>query len=126
MTEQKIALVTGANKGIGKHIARQLAQAGLLVSVGSRDRARGQAAVDELAAEGLSVGLLPLDVTDPVSVSAAAEQLDQDPGHLDVLVNNAGITSGHDPASQVSVDDMRRTYETNGFGVVPVTNGLLP
>ncbi|MDT5256505.1 MAG: hypothetical protein QOD10_1585, partial [Mycobacterium sp.] len=113
MTEQKIALVTGANKGIGKHIARQLAQAGLLVFVGSRDRARGQAAVDELAAEGLSVGLLPLDVTDPDSVTAAAEQLDQDPGHLDVLVNNAGITSGHDPASQVSVDDMRRTYETN-------------
>jgi NAD(P)-dependent dehydrogenase (short-subunit alcohol dehydrogenase family) len=62
--QQKIALVTGANKGIGKHIARQLAQAGLLVFVGSRDRARGHAAVDELAAEGLSVRLLPLDVTD--------------------------------------------------------------
>ena len=126
MTEQKIALVTGANKGIGKHIARQLAQAGLLVFVGSRDRARGQVAVGELAAEGLSVRLLPLDVTDPVSVMEAAEQLDQDPGHLDVLVNNAGITSGLEPASQVSVDDMRRTYDTNVFGVVAVTNALLP
>jgi NAD(P)-dependent dehydrogenase (short-subunit alcohol dehydrogenase family) len=124
--QQKIALVTGANKGIGKHIARQLAQAGLLVFVGSRDRARGRVAVDELAAEGLSVRLLPLDVTDPVSVMAAAEQLDQDPGHLDVLVNNAGITSGLEPASQVSVNDIRRTYETNVFGVVAVTNALLP
>ena len=124
--EQDIALVTGANKGIGKHIARQLAQAGLLVFVGSRDRARGQSAVNELAAEGLSVRLLPLDVTDPVSVAAAADQLDQYPGHLDVLVNNAGITSGLEPASKVTVDDMRRTFETNVFGVVAVTNAMLP
>jgi NAD(P)-dependent dehydrogenase (short-subunit alcohol dehydrogenase family) len=124
--KQKIAVVTGANKGIGKHIARQLAQAGLLVFVGSRDRARGHAAVDELAEEGLSVRLLPLDVTDPVSVMKAAERLDHDRGHLDVLVNNAGITSGLEPASQVSVDDMRRTYETNVFGVITVTNALLP
>jgi NAD(P)-dependent dehydrogenase (short-subunit alcohol dehydrogenase family) len=124
--EQKIALVTGANKGIGKHIARQLAQAGLLVFVGSRDRARGKVAVDELAAEGLSVRLLLLDVTERASVTAAAEQLDHDPGHLDVLVNNAGITSGLEPASRVSVDDMRRTYETNVFGVVAVTNAMLP
>jgi NAD(P)-dependent dehydrogenase (short-subunit alcohol dehydrogenase family) len=74
----------------------------------------------------LSVRLLPLDVTDLVSVMAAAEELGQDPGSLDVLVNNAGIASGLEPASQVSLDDMRRTYETNVFGVVAVTNALLP
>jgi len=125
-SEPRVAVVTGANKGIGKHIARQLAQAGLLVFIGSRNHARGQAAVDELRSEGLSVRLLGLDVTDSASIARAAAQIARDPGRLDVLVNNAGITSGLDAASRMSVDDLRRTYETNVFGVVATINAFLP
>jgi NADP-dependent 3-hydroxy acid dehydrogenase YdfG len=124
--DPRVALVTGANKGIGLHIARQ-AQRGLLVLVGSRDVERGgRAAVAELVGEGLDVRLLVLDVTDEASVAAAAEQVGADPGRLDVLVNNAGIASGLAPTSEVQVTDLRRTYETNVFGVVAVTNALLP
>lgn len=124
--ERRVAVVTGANKGIGRHIARQLAQRGLLVLLGSRDKSRGQAAVAELVEEGLDVRLLQLDVTDPRSAAVAAGQVAHDPGRVDVLVNNAGITSGLDAASQMTLDDLRRTYETNVFGVVTVTNAFLP
>lgn len=125
-TDPRVALVTGANKGIGLHIARQLAQRGLTVLLGARNAERGRAAVAGLVGEGLDVRLLVLDVTDAGSVAAAAEQVAKDPGRLDVLVNNAGITSGLAPTSQVEVADLRRTYETNVFGVVAVTNALLP
>lgn len=118
----KIALVTGANKGVGRQIARQLAQAGVTVLAGSRDAARGQRAVDELRAEGLDVRRLQLDVTDAASVAAAAAQVES----LDILVNNAGISSGYDTPSRMTLDDLRRTYETNVFGVVAVTNAFLP
>ncbi len=113
------AVVTGANKGIGKHIARQLADAGFTVYVGSRDADRGRAAV---AAIGEMARLLPLDVTDAASVAAAAGQIDA----LDVLVNNAGI--GDDPrtAPEADADSFRRMFETNVFAVVAVTNAFLP
>jgi len=114
-----IALVTGANKGIGKQIARQLADAGLTVYVGSRDAERGQAAVDEL---GDRARLLVLDVTDAASIEAAAGQVDA----LDVLVNNAGIGDDLRPAPESDAESFRRIYETNVFGVVEVTNAFLP
>jgi NAD(P)-dependent dehydrogenase (short-subunit alcohol dehydrogenase family) len=113
------ALVTGANKGIGKQIARQLAAAGLTVYVGSRDPARGQRAVGEI---GGNARLLILDVTDAQSVADAARQVDT----LDILVNNAGISADLNPATETDVDGFRRTYETNLFGVVAVTNAFLP
>lgn len=113
------ALVTGANKGIGKQIARQLAAAGLTVYVASRDAARGQRAVDEI---GRSARLLVLDVTSARSIAAAADQIDK----LDILVNNAGISVDLNPVPETDVDSFRRTYETNVFGVVAVTNALLP
>lgn len=91
----KIALVTGANKGVGRQIARQLAQAGVRVLASSRDASRGQRAVDELRAEGLDVRLLQLDVTDVASVATAAAQVDS----LDILVNKAGISSDYDTPS---------------------------
>ena len=122
----KIALVTGGNKGIGNHIVRQLAGQGVHVYLAARDAVRGQAAAADLTAGGLDVEFVHLDVTDSASVIAAAEQIDHTDGRLDILVNNAAITSGADPASEVTVDDLRRTYETNVFGVVTVTNTFLP
>jgi NAD(P)-dependent dehydrogenase (short-subunit alcohol dehydrogenase family) len=113
------ALVTGANKGIGKEIARQLAAAGLTVYVGSRDAERGQRAVEEI---GGNARLLILDVTDGKSIADAAQQVE----NLDILVNNAGIMVDGKLAIEADVDSFRRTYETNLFGVVAVTNAFLP
>ncbi|GAA4991219.1 SDR family oxidoreductase [Actinopolymorpha pittospori] len=114
-----IALVTGANKGIGKEIARQLAGAGLTVYVGSRDAARGGRAVEEI---GGDARLLVLDVTDAGSVAEAAGQV----GALDVLVNNAGTSGGGETPDREDLDTVRHIYETNVFGVVAVTNAFLP
>ena len=114
---ETVALVTGANKGIGKEIARGLARLGLTVLVGARDETRGKEAVAELSAEG-DVRLQQLDVTDAESIAAAAQSIENEFGRLDVLVNNAGILSMTD-------DDLRPIYETNVFGVVDVTNALL-
>ncbi|MCX5384883.1 SDR family oxidoreductase [Streptomyces sp. NBC_00083] len=116
---QRIALVTGANKGIGKHIARLLAAEGLTVYVGSRDPGRGQRAAEEI---GTGARPLVLDVTDPQTIAQAAARLDR----LDVLVNNAGISPSLTPPAETATDEFRRTYETNVFGVVAVTNAFLP
>jgi NAD(P)-dependent dehydrogenase (short-subunit alcohol dehydrogenase family) len=113
------ALVTGANKRIGKEIARQLVAAGFTVHVGSRDLERGQRAVDEI---GGGARLLVLDVTEAKSLAGAARQVED----LDVLVNNAGVmVDGHAPP-EADVDSFRRTYETNVFAVLAVTNAFLP
>ncbi|MEQ6903672.1 SDR family oxidoreductase [Nocardioides sp. YIM 152588] len=122
----RTALVTGANKGIGYEIAAGLGRLGFRVGVGARDTARREEAVSKLRAEGLDVLGVPLDVTDDASVAAAAEQLDE-LGGLDVLVNNAGITGGmpQDPSS-VGLEVLRTVVDTNVFGVVRVTNAMLP
>jgi NAD(P)-dependent dehydrogenase (short-subunit alcohol dehydrogenase family) len=117
--DKLIALVTGANKGIGKEIARQLAAAGVTVYVGSRDAARGQRAVDEI---GGDTRPLVLDVTDAATIGEAASHIDI----LDILVNNAGISGDATPPDQEDVATFRRIYETNVFGVVAVTNAFLP
>ena len=117
--DKAIALVTGANKGIGKEIARQLAVAGLTVYVGSRDSARGERAVGEI---GGDARLLVLDVTDDASIAGAARQVDT----LDILVNNAGISGDGKTADQEDAGTFRRIYETNVFGTVAVTNAFLP
>ncbi|WP_248962093.1 SDR family oxidoreductase [Sphaerisporangium perillae] len=113
------ALVTGANKGIGKEIARQLAAAGMTVYVGSRDAGRGARAVEEI---GGDARLLVLDVTDGRSIADAARQVDR----LGILVNNAGIMVDSGSAIEADIDSFRRTYETNLFGVLAVTNAFLP
>jgi len=113
------ALVTGANKGIGKEIAQQLVAAGFTVHVGSRDPERGQRAVDEI---GGGARLLVLDVTEPKSIADAARQVED----LDVLVNNAGIMVDGQAPPEADVDSFRRTYETNVFAVLAVTNAFLP
>jgi NAD(P)-dependent dehydrogenase (short-subunit alcohol dehydrogenase family) len=117
--ETSAALVTGANTGIGKEIARQLAVAGLAVWVGSRDAARGERAVEEV---GGDARLVVLDVTDAASIAEAARQV----GTLDILVNNAGISGDGKTADQDDVGAFRHIYETNVFGVVAVTNAFLP
>ncbi|GGR72722.1 dehydrogenase [Micromonospora fulviviridis] len=123
-----IALITGANKGIGLATARQLGARGMTVLVGARDAARGGEAADKLRAEGVDARFVPLDVTDAASVAAAAELVEREYGHLDVLVNNAGIIRADGSAlpSETTLDTLREVYETNVFGVVAVTNALLP
>ncbi|NGN91625.1 SDR family oxidoreductase [Nocardioides sp. KC13] len=127
MSETTIALVTGANKGIGYEIAAGLGARGWKVGVGARDYARREAAVEKLRANGADAFGVPLDVTDDASVAAAARLLEMEQGGLDVLVNNAGITGGmpQNP-TELSIDTMRTAVETNVFGVVRVINTMLP
>ncbi|WP_433220752.1 SDR family NAD(P)-dependent oxidoreductase [Dactylosporangium sp. CS-047395] len=118
MSNFSTALVTGANKGIGRHIAQQLAAAGLTVYVGARDLGRG-----EEAAAAIGGRAIQLDVTDQASIDAASAAVPE----LDILVNNAGIIAddgGAPPDSSVAA--FRTTYETNVFGVLAVTNAFLP
>ncbi len=122
----RVAIVTGANKGIGKEVTRQLAQAGLTVLLGSRDERRGKAAAEELAASGLDVHPLQLDVTDAASIAAAHDRVVNEFGCLDVLVNNAAYSGGINKPSEVKVETMRRVLETNVLGYVAVTNAFLP
>src|SRR5262245_24087836 len=126
MSSRRVAVVTGANKGIGHEIARQLAKQGVTVYLGARDEARGREAAEKLRAEGLDARPLCLDVTDDRSVAAAVTALERDAGRLDILVNNAGIAIDNGPPSRVSMDVVRRTYETNVFGVIRATQAFLP
>src|SRR2546423_1303762 len=120
-----IALITGANKGIGFEIARQLGTGGATVLLGSRDAARGKAAAATLP--DIDVHVVQVDVTSGASIAAAAAWIDATHGRLDVLVNNAGIAVDREyRPSTVPLDTLRATYETNVFGVVAVTNGMLP
>ncbi len=123
----RIALVTGANKGIGLEIARQLAQAGVLVIIGSRDPGRAGAAVADLSAAGLHAQSVPLDLNDHTSITAAAETIRAEHGRLDILVNNAGIVDAADgPPSSGSPEAARRIMDTNFVGTLAVTQAMLP
>ncbi|MVU79097.1 SDR family NAD(P)-dependent oxidoreductase [Nocardia sp. ET3-3] len=127
MTERTIALVTGANKGIGYEIAAGLGALGWKVGVGARDRERRETAVEKLRAGGVDAFGVPLDVNDDASVAAAAELIAEYAGGLDVLVNNAAITGGM-PQTPTTVDPaiVRAAVETNVIGVLRVTNAMLP
>ena len=115
-------LITGANKGLGRESARLLVDAGHTVYLGSRDATRGQQAADEIGAH-----LLVIDVTDDASVQAAVTRLRDEVGHLDVLVNNAGIIGDPTtPTDQVTAEDLAAVYATNVFGAVRVTQAFLP
>lgn len=127
MADTRIALVTGANKGIGLEIARQLAEAGAHVIIGARDAERGRAAAADLTGEGLSAEVLALDLLDPASIVAAARQIGETYGKLDILVNNAGIFDPADgPPGKASLDAVRRVMETNFLGTLAVTQSMLP
>lgn len=114
-----VALVTGANSGIGFAIARQLLAHGLTVRVGARNMEMGQRAAEALGAGAHAV---QLDVTDAGSIAAAAEHI----GDLDILVNNAGINPGGEDIVGAALEQLRRAYETNVFGLIAVTQAFLP
>jgi NAD(P)-dependent dehydrogenase (short-subunit alcohol dehydrogenase family) len=127
MNVKRQALVTGANKGIGLAIARGLAQAGMSVWLGARDRSRGEDAVEKLLSEGLDVRLIEIDVADDGSVQRAVDTVAKEVGALHVLVNNAGIiVDAATPPSRVRLEDARATYEVNLFGPIRVTQAFVP
>ncbi|GAB3091635.1 SDR family oxidoreductase [Micromonospora schwarzwaldensis] len=127
MSERTIALVTGANKGIGYEIAAGLGALGWRVGVGARDGQRREAAVAKLRADGVDAFGVPLDVTDDASVTAAARLLTEQAGGLDVLVNNAGVTGGMPQRpGGVDVATVRAAVEVNVIGVIRVTEAMLP
>ena len=123
----KSAIVTGANKSIGFEIAKQLAQLGYFVYLGSRDNTKGLKAIKNLNAIGLlNVDCIQLDITDLNSIKAARQQLESKIQNLDILINNAGISGGFpQPATKVSIDTIRLVFETNFFGTVQVTQEFI-
>jgi NAD(P)-dependent dehydrogenase (short-subunit alcohol dehydrogenase family) len=135
MSAGRIALVTGANQGVGKQVVKELVAAGHTVLLGSRDPARGEAAAAEI---GPGAVPLQIDVTDRTSIDAAAARIDREFGRLDLLVNNAGISNtgggGRTPeenaarsrASTASLDEVRAVWEVNVFGVLAVYQAMLP
>jgi NAD(P)-dependent dehydrogenase (short-subunit alcohol dehydrogenase family) len=126
-SSNKIALVTGANKGIGFEVARQLAARGCTVLLGARNPALGEAAAAKLAVEGLDVGYLHIDLIDLPTVGAAAEAIATDYGRLDVLVNNAGMAAAGDgSATSATLDAIEQVLRVNLIGSVAVTQAMLP
>jgi len=125
---KKVALITGANKGIGFETARQLGEQGVIVLAGVRDRTRGEEAARTLQAEGIEASAVHLDVTDQATVEAAASYIDETYGRLDMLVNNAGISlpEGRVVPSVLNIEVFRKMYDTNVFGVFAVTKAMLP
>ncbi|ROO85295.1 NAD(P)-dependent dehydrogenase (short-subunit alcohol dehydrogenase family) [Actinocorallia herbida] len=127
MTETKtVALVTGANKGLGRETVRRLAGEGWRVFLAARDRERGVRAADELAGAGLAVEFVELDVTSDESVAAAAKAVAERVERLDVLVNNAGVGGPMLDPADMDADALRVLYEVNVFGQVRVTHAFLP
>ena len=131
--EQKIALVTGGNRGIGWQTALELSRAGVTVVIGARTEAQGKAAAEKLKAAGAEVDWIRLDVTNAADREAAREYLEKRFGRLDILVNNAGVAVGGFPpvgpdhsASEVEMEKLRAVMETNFFAVVALTQTLLP
>lgn len=136
MQDKPVALVTGANQGIGLQIAKDLSAKGFTVLVGSRDFGRGEAAARTIDGDARAI---QLDVTDMASIAAAADRIRGELGRLDVLVNNAAISntgmrgdmsvedySKSTRPSVVSLDEIRTVFETNVFGVIAVTQAMLP
>lgn len=121
-----IALITGANKGLGFETARQLGRLRHTVLLGARDHARGQQAAEQLCSEGVDAHFVPLDVTDPASILAAARLIEDRYGRLDVLINNAGVQLDDVPPSRLPEEVLHRTLDTNVVGVVRTTQAMLP
>lgn len=132
MSETRVALVTGGNRGIGLEIVRQLARGGMIVCLGARDPEKGATARDTLAAEGLETVLLPLDVSYAGSVTDAFGEIDAKFGRLDVLVNNAGILIDRDSegkshaTTDVAIDIFKATFDVNVVGPLRTIQAAVP
>ena len=132
MTTKKIALITGANRGIGFETARQLGREGIKVLIGARSEEKGLEAESALINEGLDVEFIELDVDDPATHESAAKYIDATYGKLDILINNAGVLLDSNngtapaPASQTPQEVLRKTFETNFFNTIAVTQTFLP
>lgn len=126
MSNETTALVTGANKGLGRETVRRLAELGWHVFLGARDADRGKAATFELVEQGLDVEFVQLDVTSIESIDSAVATIAQRTPHLDVLVNNAGIGGSRVPPAETVAADLRKVYETNVFAPIQVTHAFLP
>ena len=124
--QPKVALITGANKGIGLEIARQLGAQGIVVLIGARDQERGMEAACQLCSQNIDARALFLDITNPASIAGVATEIDASFGRLDILVNNAGIALDQVPPSQLALETLRGTFETNVFGMFSVTKAMLP
>jgi NAD(P)-dependent dehydrogenase (short-subunit alcohol dehydrogenase family) len=124
----KLALITGANKGIGLETARQLGRQGFHVLLGARDAKAGESAAAKLRGEGIAADSLVIDVTVPASITAAAAEVSSKYQALDVLINNAGVLLDDTakPPSGQSLDVWHRTFDANFFGVIAVTQAFLP
>lgn len=123
----KIALVTGANKGIGFEIATKLGREGIKIYVGARSAERGEAAVQKLRDEGITASFIAVDLHNYDSIYQAAELIKQTEGRLDILVNNAGIIDAKDGApSTTDIETVKRTFDTNFYGTLVVTQAMLP
>jgi NAD(P)-dependent dehydrogenase (short-subunit alcohol dehydrogenase family) len=126
---KKVALISGANKGIGLETARQLGKLDITVLLGARDLARGEAAAEELKKEGVDARAVKLDVLDAADVKAAVAYVEKEFGVLDILVNNAGMSTeglGYNSTLTVTDENLRKTFDTNFFAVISVTNAFLP
>src|SRR3981081_3517113 len=128
MSNKRIALITGANKGIGLETARQLGKEGITVLVGARDEKKSKGAAEELRKEGIDAHGVVIDVDSSDSIKKAAASVEHEHGRLDILINNAGVML-HDAdksAGAQPLDVWRKTFETNLFGLVATTQALLP
>ena len=128
MDDKEIALITGANKGIGLETARQLGKQGITVLVGARDTGKGNAAAEELRKDGVDARAIAIDVSDTASIGKAVTQVERDFGRLDILVNNAGVMldDREKKPSEQSLDVWRKTFDTNLFGLIATTQAFLP
>lgn len=127
MSQKKVALITGANKGIGFEVARQLGRMDHVIWLGCRDAERGEAAADKLRAEIIDVNPVVLNVVDRDSIAAAAARVAEEASALDVLINNAGISLGRpERPSEESLENVKAMFEVNTFGPFAVTQAFLP